>query len=113
MSEPIQKINAPLINAQSVASNITSISQDVMECIRLCIQASWTGSSPVGTLHVRASNDGINFDDDPEVTPISISGNSGSALVKISNCSYPYLQLFYSSVSGTGTLTVLVSGKTP
>jgi hypothetical protein len=108
---PIQQINVPLFNAQSIASSELSIVQDVSSCVRLCVQAVWSGTSPVGVLHVQGSNDGIHFNDDPEVTPIAISGNSGSALVKINNCSYPWLQLSYVFTSGTGTLSAQVSGK--
>jgi hypothetical protein len=108
---PIQQINVPLFNGQSISTSQLSIVQDVSSCMRLCVQAVWTGTSPVGTLNVLASNDGVNFNEDPEVTPIAISGDSGSALVKINNCSYPWLQLSYVSSSGTGSLTVHVSGK--
>jgi hypothetical protein len=109
---PIQQINPTLLDLQTIGTGtVTSIEQDVSSCVRLCVQAVWTGTSPIGVLSVLVSNDGINFDEDPEVTPINISGNSGSALVKIANCSYPWLQLSYVGASGTGTLTVTVSGK--
>lgn len=110
---PIQKLNTKVIDAGDMSGNITSSSLDVREVIRLCIQASWSGTAPVGTLHVQGSNDNINFNDDPEISPSAISGNTGSALVKINNCSYPYLRLSYTFTSGVGSLTGIVSGKTP
>lgn len=111
MELPIHLLNVELIDAGNMASSITSDSLDVKDAVRLAIQAEWTGSSPVGTLHIKGSNDMVIFTDDPEISAISVSGNSGNALVKIANCSYPYLQLVYISASGTGTLNVLVNGK--
>lgn len=108
---PIQQFNKSLFTAQAMTATVSSLVQDVSTCIRLSIQASWAGTVPVGTLHVQCSNDGLNFNDDPEVTPIAISGATGSSFNKIVNCSYPFLRLTYTFTSGTGTLNVTVSGK--
>lgn len=111
MEIPIHLFNNHIVNATSLATTFTSSSQDVVSCRRLCFQISWTGSSPVGSLKVQGSNDGITFADDPEVSPVSISGASGSALIKIDNVSYNFAQLVYTSTSGTGTIDIWVNGK--
>lgn len=109
---PIQQFSEPLFSGQSLASSVNSPSQDASSVVRLCIQAEWSaGSSLSGTLHFQVSNDNINWNDDPEVTPITISGASGSAVAKVANCSYPWCRLSYVSSAGTGTLTCVVSGK--
>lgn len=111
---PIHNLNATLVSAHSLATsfNANSTAVIVQETKCLSVQAVWAGTSPVGTLQVTCSNDGVSFSNDPEqASPIAISGNSGSAVIKISNCSYSFVSVSYVSTSGTGTMTVTVSGK--
>jgi hypothetical protein len=110
---PIHNINKQLVTSQSVAAsfntNLTPLAVD--ECNRLAVQVVVTGTA-TGTIQVTCSNDGINFVADPEnPTPLAVTGTNFDGMIKISNCSYPYVSVNYVASAGTGTMTVTVSGK--
>jgi hypothetical protein len=90
---------------------------------------AWTGSSPVGTITVQLSNsyrqnsDGsvanagnwtnIPFQNNTGtiVQSIAVSGNSGSAFIDIRVSGAEAIRIVYTPTSGTGSLTVVISGK--
>lgn len=97
--------SASVVTNQSMASTFSTPSQEVKDAIRLCYQYTWTGSTPVGSVQVQCSADNINWSSDPEATAVALSGNTGCASIKVSNCSYPYSRLTYTATSGTGTFS--------
>lgn len=112
MELPIHLLDKQIVSAGNLSGNITSDGLEVKAAIRMSLQVSWTGSSPVGTLKVQGSNDNITFADDPEqASPLAISGSSGQALIKIANTSYNYVRVLYTSTSGSGSLNVNLSAK--
>ncbi len=90
---------------------------------------SWTGTSPVGTLAVEASNtyalsstgQVANVGSDwttltlevngLPVQAVDITGNSGTAMIDITKTSVYALRLVYTSTSGTGLLSATITGK--
>ncbi len=115
-------VNASMATSQSSAvtilANLTKASYGV----------SWTGTSPVGTLSVQASNDYSLYPNGKvnnpgtwttltlsvagaPVTTISVSGNTGTAMIDIVETSIYAIQLVYTAASGTGTLNAILTGK--
>lgn len=111
MQLPINLLNVSLFSSADMSSTQHSSSIEIREGIRLCFQASWTGSSPVGTLQVEGSNDNVIFSSDPEAAASNVSGNTGNVMIKIANTSYPYVRLTYNATSGTGSLNASVNAK--
>lgn len=107
MSEPIFSINKQILNAQSMSTDITSDTVDIAELVGYCVHAIWTGA-PTGRVRAEASNDNINF---VEVSSEDTAGAAGQYLVNYENQHYRYVRVRYSRTSGTGNLTVYVSGK--
>ncbi len=90
--------------------------------------ASWTGTSPVGTLALEISND---FELNPDgtvkvagtwnIAPISVNGavvtsapvtgNTGNGFIDVTATGAYAVRLLYTKGSGVGTLTITVAGK--
>jgi hypothetical protein len=107
---PIHIFNNRLILDGDMAGNITSTTQNVQEAVSFSVHGIWTGTSPVGTLDIQGSNDGVNFTSVLS-SPAAISGNSGQIMVNVEKHAYAYIRLVYTETSGTGTLNVYVNGK--
>lgn len=128
---PAQVIPSPQgspANGNSMAANITSAPTVLQSISQVCYSLSWTGTSPVGTVSVQASND---YSLDPNgqvnnagtwntmtlqyngsaVTTIPVSGNSGNGLIDITDTAAYAVRLVYTASSGTGSLIAIVSGK--
>ena len=128
---PQQVIPSPLANPAntgSMAANITSQPTILQSLSLISYGVSWTGTSPVGSLSVEASNDyALNPDgtvhnagtwntmtlqlNGASVTSIPVSGNSGSGLIDIDGTAAYALRLVYSAASGVGQLVAIVNGK--
>jgi len=97
-----------LVDAGSMAGNITSSSQQLTNIFGYSVQAVYTGS-PVGTIKLQASLDRTTWNDvSNSSTAISAAG---STLWNISDVQYPYLRVVYTRDSGSGVLTVKFFGK--
>lgn len=107
---PIHKFNTQLIAAGDMNGDITGTGYEVNEARTVSIQAVWSGSSPIGTLHIQASCDGTNYTDVSGGSQ-AVSGNTGTLLFNLQDIGYAYLRAFYDNTSGTGTLTVTSNGK--
>ena|ERR1700722_16602772 len=105
---PYHIANTTIINNQSMASNISSSIVNINEVILIGIIAHWSGSSPVGTLNINASNDGINFD---TIGSVPVSGNTGVDSINCQELGFGFLQVVYTATSGTGNLTVSCNQK--
>jgi hypothetical protein len=89
---------------------------------------TWTGTTPVGTLALETSSDyqiapngtiinagtwnvaplGVNG---VYSTSIAISGNTGIGSIDVIQIGTYAVRLLYTAASGTGTMTIIVSGK--
>lgn len=98
-----------LLAAGDMSGSITSASQVLTQMEVCSIQASWSGSSPVGTLKLQASNDNVIFSDYTGSSQ-SVSGN-GNFLWNIGPVGFNYIRVVYTFTSGTGALKITVSGK--
>lgn len=92
----------------AMGSSITSLKINNQLRWGYAVQATYTGS-PVGTLAIQASNDGVNWST-ITITSTSISG-SGSTMFNMSQELYPYAQLIWTPSSGSGTLYATVYTK--
>lgn len=119
-----------VIKAASMAAATITSSPTILQSLSMVsYSVVWTGSSPIGTLSVQASNDvQIGIDgtvvagtgtwntlyfnyNGSLVSSIPVSGNSGNGLINLSNLSFYAIQLVYTKTSGTGSLTATVTGK--
>jgi hypothetical protein len=114
----------PHVSVSAGDMSLATITSDVT-CIKfldnLGIQLSWTGS-PVGTFDVQVSND---YSDGKGASkanagtwsslglnpPVSASGSAADAYLQLQQICAPYIRVVYTKTSGTGSLTVVISGK--
>lgn len=114
-------------SAASMAADITSEATVLQSLSMVNYSITWTGSTPIGTVSVQASNDcKVGADgtvtggtwnklplevDGEMVTDIPLTGNSGQAMIDVFGLSAFAVRLFYERTSGTGSLTATVAGK--
>ncbi len=107
MSLPVFVLNQLVLDAEDMSDDITSDPIDVGEVGGFAVHSEFT-DAPVGTLVISASND-------LDMTFIAIDSYSvaaaGSRLVNVEMPRYKYIKVTYTSTSGTGELSVRVSGK--
>ena len=105
----IMRINEnTLISNESMGADITSRAQALPHIFGYCVQAVWTGS-PVGTMTLEASNDGVIWSTVDGSTE-AISG-AGDGIYHVTDVFYAYVRLKYTRTSGTGTLNVSINLK--
>jgi len=104
---PIFVLNRQLFTNQSLSSTVSSDIVDLAETLGYAIHAIWTGA-PVGDISVQGGNDGINF---VEIDSVATGGVSGQHLLNVEKHHYRYVRIQYISTSGTGSLTLYISGK--
>jgi hypothetical protein len=86
----------------------------------MSFQATWSGTSPVGTLDVQVSND--HQENGGVVTnagnwtsiytaPQAVTGNTGTLFLNIAAISAAWIRCVYAPTSGTGTLDVYFNGR--
>ena len=129
--QPYQVIpngNASPANSGSMASSITSAVSIVGQLTEMSYAVSWSGTSPVGTISVQASNDYSLFNNGAvnnpgtwntlplelsgaNVTSIPITGNTGNGAIDIASLGLYAIRLVYTASSGTGTLIATINGK--
>lgn len=116
------------INAGDMSASIIGI-PSLLQSISVCSYSySWTGTSPVGTLSIQASNDyslsstgqvlnagtwsTLPFNlGGSVVTSIPISGNTGTGFVDLSINGFYAIRTVYTAGSGSGALTAEFVGK--
>lgn len=97
------------IKDQSMSSNVTSLTHDITRVTGWSAQFIFSGS-PVGTIKIQGTSNGIDFDDLPGAQKqISSAGDFTFNLTY--RAQYPYIRTLFVRTSGTGTLNVIVSGK--
>lgn len=100
-----------------VFSNSGDMSQATLTCAAVaifhmpivCLQAIWSGTSPVGTLQLQGSVNGANWFN--VGSTVAVSGNTGSAQVTDANAGYNFARVLYTKTSGTGTLSGFAQAK--
>lgn len=100
--------NVNALSSASMASNQTSISYDASTSFHYAVQSVWTGASPVGTIEVQASLDGLNWGN---IYTVAVASNSGSDIHDLGSLAFPYLRVAYAFTSGTGLLNVKLCAK--
>lgn len=101
-----------MMDAVSIASNVTSNEVNVLNLDKASIYVDWAGTAPSGTLVVQAKNaeTGTWFDLDFG-TPIAISGASGDHILIFNELPHNTIRLQYNASSGTGTMTAVLVAK--
>lgn len=115
---------SPLNLANTGASQPTIL----QSLTKLNYDITWTGSSPVGTLQLQSSSDYLLAPNNTVInagtwntcpmgvdgayaTSIPITGNTGNGEIAILHTSGYAMRLLYTASSGTGTMSIIVSGK--
>lgn len=110
-----------------MSASITSAPTLLQSLTMVNYAISWSGTTPVGTVSVEASNDcTVNAEggvsggiwnplpldlNGVTVTTIPITGNTGNGMIDIDGLSAYAVRLVYTFTSGTGTLAVVITGK--
>ncbi len=106
-----------------MTGNQTSAVSTVAFMDNIGILAVWSGTSPVGTIAIDGSADPLvgaggtayaptNWSQiTTSPSPISVSGNSGTANVTINQFPFNWIRVRYVFTSGTGTLTANLTAK--
>ncbi len=117
-----------VINAGSMAGNLTSLPTVLQSLTGVGYSLVWTGTTPVGTVSVQVSNDyALNPNGTVAnagtwttvtlqvsgsfVTTVPISGNTGNGFINLQELNAYAIRLIYTAGSGTGSLTVIFNGK--
>lgn len=117
-----------VIDAASMAANITSDPTILGSVSGASYSISWAGATPVGTLQLQVSNDyALNGDGTVgnagtwEAVPVTISGgltttmtvsgNTGTGFIDIQRHNGYATRLVYTATSGAGSMTAVVNGK--
>ena len=116
-----------VINAGSMAGNLTSSPTILQSLTRVAYSIVWSGTSPVGTLSIQGSGD-YSVDSTGTVlnagtwttmtfyvngaaaTSAPVTGNTGNGIIDISTAVYA-IRLVYTRASGTGTMTATINAK--
>jgi type 1 fimbria pilin len=98
-----------LVSGQSLATSFSSASTACKRFSRIAYQVTWTGTA-VGTLIAQGSLDNQNFSD-LDMNQIVLNNASDSGVLDIQTTAIPFVRLNYTSTSGTGSMTILVSAK--
>lgn len=122
----LRPYSLPTINMASTTASSATIMQSLS---MLSYAISWTGTTPVGTLALQFSDD---YSVSPNgetvikagtwntapmdiagafVTSASVSGNTGNGIIDVTTTGHYAVRLLYTAGSGTGTLSIIVSGK--
>lgn len=125
----------PQLNPQSVitngamSGNLTSLVTIIQKVSMFSYSVAWSGSSPSGSIAVQVSNDysenaagavanagtwnSLTFENNGSTTSsITVSGNTGNAMIDILQTGTYAVRLVYTAVSGTGSLNAVIAGKT-
>jgi hypothetical protein len=108
----IFSFNQLIVTNHSMVTSFNSPSWETKEIRTGTVQAVWIGGgSPVGLMQLSGSNDNINFTLIQGSILSTDGDNSGSNGWNIADLGYPYMQFNYIATSGSGTVSVMVSGK--
>lgn len=109
----------PVMSAASMGADIISSVTIVQKLSMISYSATWSGSSPVGTLAVEISNDysknaqGVvsNAGNWTVLTSSAVSGNSGTIFFDVVQTAGFAIRLHYTRTSGSGSITATINAK--
>jgi len=110
MSQPVLTKNTKVID---ITSGVTTSSAmvDVSDCDKVAMQVVWSGTTPVGSVALEGSLDGVNFSTINSST-ISVSGTTGNGILTIGSIAIPFVRATFTYTSGTvASLKVYISSK--
>lgn len=103
---PILKFNNKTHSAVAMTGNIAGVSVELFSALNIAVHSIVTGT-PTGTLIIEGSNDNSTF---TTITSHALAG-AATSFMDLYVAGYCYIQARYAFTSGTGTLTVTISGK--
>jgi hypothetical protein len=121
---------APMVvlNAGSMAGNLTTLPTIIQKLSMISYAFVWSGTAPVGTVSVQVSNDYsvyptgqvnnpgtwntivLNVGGTPSST-IPVTGATGNGFIDIDQMAAYAIRAIYTATSGTGSLTVILNSK--
>lgn len=90
--------------ANMATASTTSAVTEVQYMDNIGIVLNWTGSTPIGSVLISASNDQLTWVSLDFGATIDIAGNTGNHIIEITQLPFGYLRAVYTKGSGTGTL---------
>lgn len=108
-----------VLSAESMGASFSSEPTFIPNISAVSYEASWSGSTPIGTLAVEVSNsvttnaDGSirNAGNWTVLTSTAVSGNTGSIFFDVTITAGLATRLTYTRSSGTGSMDAIVNGK--
>lgn len=100
-------VSEQLLSSGDMSASITTNSQNLIQMAIACVQAIYSGS-PNGSLQLQISNDNLVWSN--YLTPATIT-TSGNSVWNIEFVGFQWLRAVYTKSSGTGSLSISVSGK--
>jgi len=106
-----------MLDSADISANVTSESTNVLNVDTASITLEWTGTAPVGTVEIEATNDETTSASPTWVSldfgsVISVSGASGNHQLIMTELPFVAIRVKYTSTSGTGNLTATLTMKT-
>lgn len=108
-----------VLEAQSMGASFNSEPTFIPNISAISYEASWSGTTPVGSLAVEVSNS-VTLNADGSIrnagnwtilTSSAVSGNTGSIFFDVTITAGLATRLAYTRTSGTGTMDAIVNGK--
>lgn len=108
-----------MLSSADISTTQTSDTTIVEGIDEASILVQWSGTSPVGTITIEASNSTENeFKKNLEVwetldfsATISVSGNTGSHQILLNSLPFRAIRFIYTASSGTGSLTAHINAS--
>jgi hypothetical protein len=106
-----------MFDAVSLGASQTSTATVVNGLDNIGMTVAWAGTSPVGTLEIQCATADLGQDETITWTAldfgsaISIGGASGTHTISINQLPYNLIRAVYTRASGTGSMTVVITGK--
>lgn len=100
-----------VITDGDMSGNLTSDITNVTNLDNVGYLVEWSGTSPVGVITVETQSGPSGWCALDFGTAISVSGNTGCAVININQIPFENVRLNYIVTSGTGTLNVTLSSK--
>lgn len=99
-----------LLDVVSMDSIQSTVGYPIQPVTCYCFQSSWTGFNGDSTARITtyASNDDIIY---TQIDAIAPTGTTGSYMLNVEKAAYRFVKLIYTQTSGSGNLTVTISGK--
>lgn len=108
---PLAPNTPPVSGSMTGTTVITSNPTNIQNLDNIGLQIAWTGT-PVGTLEIQCSIDGVNYDALSFGPPITQpAGTAARFLVNLTELPYPWIRVQYTNASGSGSLTAFICGK--